>query len=158
SVIASLSLAWIGFAARNRTPACPARSRQRQWTAMTRRRLLCGLLLLLVVLASGVGVFWIANPHEVTVTRARLEQVRNGMLRDEVILIVGGPPGDYARRRLFVPLSGSEYPAHEEWLCDDGQLLVRFDDTDRAIDVVRTTIKLPPPLTLTERIRRWLGL
>jgi hypothetical protein len=45
-----LSPARTEFAAGNRTPACPALSRQRQWIAMTRRRALCGLLIASAVL------------------------------------------------------------------------------------------------------------
>jgi hypothetical protein len=79
------------------------------------------------------------------------------MSREEVIRTVGGPPGDY---------SGGEatrhgaciFDKHVRWLCTDGELLVRFDGTDSAADVWVLDVNSRPPPTLTERIRRWLGL
>ena len=130
---------------------------------MTRRRLLCGLLLLSAVLACLGGWLVIASSHRVT--RARFEQVKKGMSREEVIRTVGGPPGDYSNAvypyddlpRSFIG------PNFYEWACDDGWLLVFFgdaDNADMASDVVvsepvRDLLRRP---TLTERIRRWLGL
>src|SRR5262249_10623747 len=81
--IASLSLAPTDFAAGNRTPACPVRSRQRQWTAMTRRRVLCGLLLASAVLACFAA--WLVIVSGPRVTRERFERVKEGMSREEVI-------------------------------------------------------------------------
>jgi len=52
--------------------------------AMTRRRVLCGLLLASAVLACGVGVLWLASRPGAT--RARLEQVKPGMSREEAII------------------------------------------------------------------------
>ena len=57
---------------------------------MTRRRVLCGLLLVSVVLACFTGWLWSvrrprANPE-------RFGQIKEGMSREEVIRIVGGPP------------------------------------------------------------------
>ena len=60
---------------------------------MTRRRVLFGLLLASVVLAYFAGWLWMASGPRVT--RERFEQVKKGMSREEVIRIVGGPPGDY---------------------------------------------------------------
>src|SRR5262249_18313902 len=117
--------------------------------AMTRRRLLCGLLLLSAVLACLAGWPWIANADQPTL--ARFEHVKKDMARQQVIRTAGGPP--------VVPRVGE----YETWVCDDGTLRVRFDDSDRAVEVLlvdRNLLGLPPPRppTLTERIRRWLGL
>jgi hypothetical protein len=121
---------------------------------MTRRRVLCGLLLLSALLACLGGWLWIASPR---VTRARLEQVRYGMSRDEVIHTVGGAPGDYSRGQ--VSINRHSIPSqHETWLCEDGLLFVRFDDADKATNVVIHDVVNSGPPTLTERIRRWLGL
>ena len=109
---------------------------------MTRRRLLCGLLLASAVLACFTG--WLVMASGPRVTRERFEQVKKGMSREEVIRIVGGPPGDYT-------IDGADF-----WRCDDGLLVVWFDISGRAVQKeVEITSRQP---TLTERIRRWLGL
>jgi hypothetical protein len=113
------------------------------------------MLLASAVLACGVGVLWLARRPGAT--RARLEQVKPGMSRDEVIEIVGGPPGNYSSRRR-APFTGIKYVLHESWVFEDGLLLVRFDDAGNAIDAVVLDILYGRPPTLTERIRRWLGL
>jgi hypothetical protein len=115
---------------------------------MTRRRVLCGLLLASAVLACLGGWLWMGSGPRVT--RARLEQVKAGMSREEVIRTVGGPPGDYTIDGA-VPDEGQSY-----WRCDYGLLVVWFDDSGRAMQVDLEVI--PRPETLTERIRRWLGL
>jgi hypothetical protein len=118
---------------------------------MTRRRLLCGLLLASVVLACFAG--WLVIASGPRVSRARFERVKEGMSREEVIRTVGGPPGDYSSGpALSYPAAFSGY---HRWLADDGELLVLFDVTDTAANVVMLPGTQP---TLTERIRRWLGL
>ena len=124
---------------------------------MTRRRLLCGLLLLSVVLACGAGALWIANGRKVT--RVRLERVKKGMTREEVIRTVGGPAGDYAGRDVILSGFPGRSLDYETWVCADGELLVLFDDAGVAIEVAVLDVEDPlGPPTLTERIRRWLGL
>jgi hypothetical protein len=121
--------------------------------AMTRRRVLCGPLFASVVLACFAGWLWATSGPRVT--RARFEQVREGMSRDEVIRIVGGPPGYYST----LPSSYIQFChlEHEKWFCDDGTLLVRIDgDTATNVEVLAGVNPGPP--TLTQRIRRWLGL
>jgi len=118
---------------------------------MTRRRVLCGLLLASAVLACFAGWLWMASGPRVT--RARFEQVKKGMSRQEVIRIVGGPPSDYALAERYVA-GGIARLRYDEWLCDDGQLLVLFDDADTATDVIVNEFE---PLTLTDQIRLWLA-
>jgi hypothetical protein len=86
------------------------------------------------------------------------------MSRQEVISMVGRPPGDYAGGRS-APLKISPHAprqwqreGYESWLYHDGQLFVRFDDAGTATDVEVCDIPNLEPPTLTERIRRWLGL
>src|SRR5262249_13558425 len=115
---------------------------------MTRRRLLCGLLLLSALLACGVGVLWIASRPRFT--RANFGQVKEGMSREEVIRIVGGPPNDVATAADYVVGSGiARIVRYDKWLCDDGVLLVFFDDADTAADVIVKEFGMPP--TLIER-------
>jgi hypothetical protein len=111
---------------------------------MTRRRLLCGLLLASAVLACFAGWLWIASTHWSML--ARFHQVEKGMSREEVIRIVGGPPTGTCNT-LFV--------RSDTWACEEGSLMIHFDDAGTAALV--TVIPHRPP-TLTERIRRWLGL
>jgi hypothetical protein len=112
---------------------------------MNRRRLLCGLLLATAVLA----YLWIASGPRVS--RERFEQVKKGMSRKEVVQMLGEPVGG----------TGVAWPYSEVyyWVCDDAELLVLFDDAGIA---TRVEFESPPlhhtPPTLTERIRRWLGL
>jgi hypothetical protein len=117
---------------------------------MARRRLLCGLLLLSAVLACFAG--WLVMASGARVTTARFHQVEKGMSREEVIRVVGGPPGDYSNGRRVSLLAGNQ-PC-ENWLSEDGELLVDFDDAG-TVTVVRIVDTFP---SLTERLRRWLGL
>jgi hypothetical protein len=73
------------------------------------------------------------------------------MTREEVIRTVGGPPGNYSGDEN---MSGLVMDA-DVWVSDDGLLVVRFDADGTAKGV--SVAKNQPP-TLTERIRRWLGL
>jgi hypothetical protein len=121
---------------------------------MTRRRVLFGLLLASAVLACFAGWLWVANARKPT--RAKFEQVTKGMTREEVIRTVGGPPDNYVSEIVYLKPRPDIF-GFESWMCDDGELLVFFDDCGTATDVRVYVITLVPP-TLTERIRRWLGL
>jgi hypothetical protein len=121
--------------------------------AMTRRRILCGLLLFLALLACFAGWRWVTRDPQLT--RARFEQVKEGMSREEVIRTVGRPPGDYSSDKYMEPLMPSTLL--EIWACDEAFLVVQFDDAGTATEV-RVEGIIGRPATLTERIRRWLGL
>jgi hypothetical protein len=139
---------------------------------MTRRRVLCGLLLASTVLACGAGWLWMVSGPRVT--RARFEQVKKGMTKEEVIRTVGVPPGDYSSDEDlydgWVRQQAAPWDIFDWWACDDGQhdethksvsyLLVRFDGTGTALEVktISEVRGVVVPQTLTERIRRWLGL
>jgi hypothetical protein len=118
---------------------------------MTRPRILCALLVASAVLACGIGVLWFITASKVTVSRARFNQVKEGMSREEVIRTVGGPPGDYSSSGYMPSNDGLE-----QWSCDDGLLLVHFGDDGTATELWVFKMRQPP--TFTERIRRWLGL
>jgi hypothetical protein len=125
---------------------------------MTRRRAFCGLLLASAMLACFAGWLWTTSGPRVT--RARFKQVKEGMSRDEVIRIVGGPSGDYRNGSISteaIIMSVEQAKSYECWFCDDGLVLVRFDDSGRAVEV-DLDVGITQPPTLTERIRRWLGL
>ena len=124
---------------------------------MTRRRLLFGLLLASVVLACFAG--WLVMSSGPRVTRARLEQVKEGMTREEVIRTVGAPPGDYTNGPVI--MQGVSFTDTSDidafWVCDDAGLIVYFDDAGTVSYVSIVDVIAPSP-TLTEKIRRWLGL
>jgi hypothetical protein len=123
---------------------------------MTRRRLLCGLLLASAVLACFAGWLWTTSGPRVT--RARFEQVKEGMSRDEVIHTVGGPPGNYSRDDTIGMPTGLRYHRYESWICDDGELAVRFDAAGTVSHAVVLDVWNLGSPTLTERIRRRLRL
>jgi hypothetical protein len=130
---------------------------------MTRRRILFGLLLFSALLVGFAGWLWIASRPRVT--RARFEQVHPGMSREEVNRTVGGPPGDYSHGRVvawrLAALRSFDLKVYQQWLCDDGELLVRFDDADIVTDrIIQDVVSVSGPASrmVPERIRRWLGL
>jgi hypothetical protein len=73
------------------------------------------------------------------------------MSREEVIRMVGRPTEDYSRH----PDRRAHTYIRERSLCDDGCLDIVFNDAD-SVEAVQVSELVPP--TLTERIRRWLGL
>jgi hypothetical protein len=121
--------------------------------AMTRRRVLFGLLLPSAALACFAGWLWIASGPRVTRERFRL--VKKGMTREEAIRTVGVPPGNYSGHRA-VPMFTSHGEEFDEWFCDGGHLVVVYDFYGNRADFVGIRHFAPP--TFTERIRRWLGL
>jgi hypothetical protein len=63
---------------------------------MTRRRVLCGLLVISAVLACFAAGLWTTSGPPVMMARFKL--VKEGMSREEVIRIVGSPPLDRSSR------------------------------------------------------------
>jgi hypothetical protein len=119
---------------------------------LSRRRVLCGLLLASAVPVCFAGWLWIVGqPRSMG---ARFEQVKKGMTREEVIRIVGVPPGDYSSDKYMDMVMRPHAPGI--WACDEAFLAVDFDDRGTATEVRLEEIGRPP--TLTERIRRWLRL
>jgi hypothetical protein len=115
---------------------------------MTRRRALCGLVLLSAVLACFGGWLWIVSGPRMTKERFEQvkKQVKEGMSKEEVIRMVGEPP---ATHRIE---DGCAF-----WFCDDAVLTV-YIDTAGTVTYARVDVSDDRPPTLTERIRRWLGL
>jgi len=78
-------------------------------------------------------------PRKVTLDRARMEQIEEGMTREEVEAVLGVPPGVYTDRQFifFEPPSLSCIEDSDDWIlydwiCDDGELFVLFDWDGRA--------------------------
>jgi outer membrane protein assembly factor BamE (lipoprotein component of BamABCDE complex) len=136
---------------------------------MTRRSLLCGLLLASAVLACFAG--WLLAPETPTVgplsglrvTRDQLEEVTIGMSTEQVIRTVGGPPGNYTNGPISTEacacLHPDQWPLYGHWICDDGHLVVYFDKGGIVQDLmIYEVVCLPKRPTRKEVIRRWLGL
>jgi hypothetical protein len=101
---------------------------------MANRKLLwsaCVAFTLIIAIAVGL----VLTSRLPRVTRQRFECVKKGMSWEEVIRAVGGPPGDYSSGNCFCQ-SNVRYPTYKSWLCDEGLLLVHFDQNGMADDVV----------------------
>ena len=122
---------------------------------MTRRRLLIAGAAL-VAGSAVVAVFLARKPR---VSRATMELVRVGMARDEVIATVGRPPGDYSAGVLREPRGlGDTAAVTECWVCDEGELIVRYDGSGRAKHVEIWGVSPLDRGTFLQRLRDWLGL
>jgi hypothetical protein len=140
---------------------------------MTRRRVLCGLLLASLVLACFAGwLVWraVAKPERV---RA-YEQLALGMTRTEVNQAIGVPPGRYTAKswdqpsQLYLREAGIpavnlyEYELTrdtdvkvEKWKWDDYWIFVAFDGEGKSVGCYLLSSGPPGP-TLTQQIRHWL--
>src|SRR5262245_39655502 len=98
---------------------------------MRRRRVVVGLVVLALV-AVLVVALW---PRGTRPCRETFELVREGMTYDEVCATVGGPPGAYTRRP-YIPLLGGAHDCRVQWAADDVELIVWFDDDQRAYKVM----------------------
>ncbi|MDB5306217.1 MAG: hypothetical protein JWO38_419 [Gemmataceae bacterium] len=71
--------------------------------------------------------------------RATFEQVAKGMTRGEVATTLGGPPGVYAHGELGSDIvlapRGLGWTSYDQWVADDGELLVWFGDDGRVSEV-----------------------
>jgi hypothetical protein len=87
--------------------------------------------------------------------RGRMEQIRNGMGRSEVVQLIGRPPGDYTTREYFPSPGGMRYFGSETWIFDEGEMIIWFDQNGSVTNLeVHDLLHLGPP-SLTERILRW---
>ena len=77
------------------------------------------------------------------------------MSRELVYQTVGAEPGDYSNGASTRP-HGLRYLSYESWLCDEGQLLVMFDDEGMAAKVVVADILDVRPKTFLGWVRRLL--
>ncbi len=88
----------------------------------------------LIVSLFGLGTLvclWLAVKPRHENMRPKLESVKVGMTRDQVLEIVGYPPGNYetTQRVHFLSTKG---PVPEIWDFDDGSLHVCFDWNGKA--------------------------
>src|SRR6516164_1179591 len=101
---------------------------------MSIRRLILCLFALALLLGLAIGISFISSSQRLT--RARLERVEKGMSRQQVIRTVGRPPGDYTSHVCVSFGDKLRLWGYESWLCNDGELLVHFDQQGIATRVV----------------------
>jgi hypothetical protein len=112
------------------------------------RRVLSGLLAMLVVLGVCVWALW----PQSAITRENAAKIQKGMTLAEVEAILGEPPRDDNDPDL--PTFGSlRRPSC--WLADGLLVSVVFDTTGRVASCDSSTVPIPNPL---EKLRRWLRL
>jgi hypothetical protein len=88
-------------------------------------------------------------PRRAGPRRETFERVRQGMSRDEVIRTVGGPPGEYLpaelRDRVLLSARGLGYQRYDQWVTEEGELLVRFGRDGLAYDIRVWDVTIPRP-------------
>jgi hypothetical protein len=123
-----------------------------QRCAMSKQTALLGAVL---GLALGAGLASLSERWRVT--RAKFERVEKGMSYSQVVQVVGRPPGDYTTGPCMTFPHGVRYWAYKSWLCDEGQLLARFDVDGTAAEVVVCDVMHSRPMTPVKRLRRWMS-
>src|SRR5262249_50810315 len=120
--------------------------------AMTRRRLVIGLGLVLLLCA---GAWWTFFVH----SRSAYDRIQLGMTQSEVESVIGQPAGDYSDPRFRaskvyigkVRKSGIRYqqtfgdPRWEFWTWDSHQIGVAFDKDGKAVGHFLIESSLEPP-------------
>ena len=125
---------------------------------MSRRRLLfgCTVLLVVVVVAMLPSLYRKINPP--AVSRERFERLKKGMSREEVEAIIGVPPGTYeTERRISIGTFGLHRGDH--WQGDEGIITVTFDATGHAVYfsfINADEYSTPDEVGLLDRLREWL--
>lgn len=148
---------------------------------MRRRHLLLLVLGIVGLLATGYAALWLTRP--VRITWKSCHSIRRGMTKDEILRIVGLPPGDYRSRPQvqgtwhtydgpidfnsqlfsnhgpgFIPEDPGYVPAYvRRWIDDDGELQLFFDNDDGPLTASMYWSHGPEGPFL-DRLRRWLGL
>jgi SmpA / OmlA family len=110
---------------------------------MTRRKK-SAVALIAVALALGAGAGVVVALREPSLEQ-KLEQVRVGMSRDEVVEIMGEPGA----------AAGSFFYWDRYWSDKRGHVLIRFNAEDRVFDKAFTRRE---PSNFLDRVLAWLGL
>jgi outer membrane protein assembly factor BamE (lipoprotein component of BamABCDE complex) len=115
---------------------------------MPRRWWFVSAVVLFLAAVLGWNLYLAATRPRWHINRERFEQIKEGMTRDEVLAVIGLPPGDYS----VVKWPGEDFywidrvsgPAgmleRENWASDDGWIAVTFDKgkaLDRSFNEVR---------------------
>jgi hypothetical protein len=111
---------------------------------------------LAMLIGLSVTLFVISRARRLS--RDRFEQVQTGMSFEQVVATVGAQPGNYVTCRYWPHKDSCRLMAYTWWACDEGELLVRFDDNNIANAVIVRNVFLIDPPTPLERLREWLHL
>jgi hypothetical protein len=123
----------------------------------------------LVLALAAVPMFYLIlpAPRECPVTKAKCARIEKGISKEEVLLILGVPPGDYTDggpieidlgperlSRLYL-----ETDKYDVWWGQDCSLYVIYDKDSGLVDeaIVTGLIQLPKSTTIPKRIRRMLS-
>jgi hypothetical protein len=121
---------------------------------MRRRGFIIGGAVLLTV-ATVIGQV-IPRPRRPQVSREQFEKIKEGMSREEVEAIIGGPPGDYTTGQYYVVAITPTYVGGESWVGDGGLIRVWFDETGQADETHYFEIDLLLDPSVMDRVRAWL--
>ncbi len=129
---------------------------------MRRKRVVIAVgLILVAVVAAGVAMR--LRPEDPRLARSRLidqehcDRIKEGMSRAEVEAILGGPPGDFATKRMHyavVYIDGT--PLDKRWYGNEGVIEVQFDYGGKVGRALFEPGRELPPRFLPERVRAWL--
>lgn len=119
-----------------------------------RKRIWAVFLVLFVV-----GCLGLVLTPRVDLSNANRDRIEVGMTETEVEAILGGPPGDYSTRDLFVmgvETDGGSLSMTrdriEHWCADEGFLSVGFDSNGRL-----TWTRFDPAVVLLTPVENWVG-
>jgi hypothetical protein len=108
-------------------------------------------LILLVLTPTGLLLLFVFSLFSGPVSLISRHLIRDGMTKEEVISILGAPPGDYRTRtvlyggleQIAIPISAFESaksgefwaPSYsiKEWITNDGKISVTFDEHGKVI-------------------------
>jgi hypothetical protein len=131
---------------------------------MTRRKrlyLVLGTLILVSVVV--YGALWLTRP-KYRINEESVRAIRVGMTEEEVVAIIGVPPGSYASDGVLPnnasPLDGDEPTPgsqYKTWFSERMGILVRFGASGRVEGRWSISVFSVWEETLFERIRRRLG-
>src|SRR5689334_11185034 len=114
-------------------------------------------LLLLAMSAITVVCGWLAlsNAMAPSINRQAFERIQLGMSEEEVEHILGGPPGRYTNRRIYIPMEGTTF--QRWWIGSQAVVIVSFDfgnEKDATRRVAGKSYESVPAETLDEMLRR----
>lgn len=127
------------------------------------RRWYAGLTLILLAVAGTAG-FAIFNDKPGQFTAAQADQIKPGMTRDEVMAVMGCPPGDFTGGKQWYRDDDLHFQAAIEdnelwsrWCGVDGQVYVRWDREKSVAYYASFAGPYPPRTTLWQRVWQWIN-
>ncbi|SRR5713101_6039552 len=109
------------------------------------------------LLSLAISVYFVGQSRNVVFTQRDYDRIRLGMTRSEVETQLRMPPGNYRTDGVdWAPFCMGDL-GKVEWLSDEGEILVRFDESAR---VEECQFNKPPPCNRSWllRLRAWIGI